>query len=490
MIANRPDWCISRQRSWGVPIPALYCTSCHEPALTPAIVERAAAVFDEHGADAWYERDVAEFVPDGLRCASCGSAGFERERDILDVWFDSGSSHAGVLALDPSLAWPADVYLEGTDQYRGWFHSSLLVGVGTRGAAPYRTVVTHGFVVDQDGRKMSKSRGNGVEPQEVIAKSGAEILRLWAAMVDYRDEVRLGPQILDRVIEAYRKIRNTLRILAANLYDFEPHSDALPLEALDDVDRYALARYGEAARRMLRAYDAYDYPAVIHALNALLTVDVSAFYVDVSKDRLYTFGAASRERRAAQTAMYRMADGLTRLLAPILPVTADELWRVLPGRREESVHLALFPSDVEELIDPDVLDRWERLIRLRDVVNVEAERLRQQKVIGTSLEARVSITAAGRTAELLERHRDDLATLFIVSQVAFAAGDAEAVGASGGGMLTGPDGQAAVVVSRAPGTKCPRCWRIVEEVSTEAETDGLCLRCLDAVATVAERSAE
>ncbi|RPJ57476.1 MAG: isoleucine--tRNA ligase, partial [Acidobacteria bacterium] len=319
MLANRPDWCISRQRSWGVPIPAVDCVKCGEAILTAPLAQQAADVFAKHGADAWYERPIEEFLPDGFACPSCGGREFDRERDILDVWFDSGSSHEAVLGQREGLRWPADLYLEGTDQYRGWFHSSLLVAVGTRGAAPYRGVVTHGFVVDEQGRKMSKSLGNTVEPQELIAKSGAEILRLWAAMVDFREEVRIGPEILARVVEAYRKLRNTLRILVANLYDFDPQADAVPVGELPELDRFALARYGETASRILQAYDRYDYPAIFQAVNSLVTVDLSAFYVDVSKDRLYTLAPKSVSRRAAQTAMYIMADGLARLIAPVLP---------------------------------------------------------------------------------------------------------------------------------------------------------------------------
>ena len=349
MLANRPDWCISRQRSWGVPIPAVDCVKCGEAVLTAPLAERAAATFAEHGADAWYERPIEEFLPDGLACPKCGGREFERERDILDVWFDSGSSHEVVLGHGPDLPWPADLYIEGSDQYRGWFQSSLLVGLGTRGQAPFRGVVTHGFVVDEQGRKMSKSIGNTIEPHEIITKSGAEILRLWAAMVDYREEMRVGPEILGGVVEAYRKLRNTVRILVANLGmkdreapvsagQFRPGLDDVPYDELEELDRYALARYADAASRIVKAYADYDFPVIPQALNAFLTVDMSAFYVDVSKDRLYTFAPKSRGRRSAQTAMYIIVDGLARLMAPILPVTADELWRSLPGERDDSVH--------------------------------------------------------------------------------------------------------------------------------------------------------
>jgi isoleucyl-tRNA synthetase len=368
MVANRPDWCISRQRAWGVPIPAVDCTACGEALLTPALVERAAAVFDTYGADAWYERPVDAFIPQGLTCPACGGTAFERERDILDVWFDSGSSHEAVLPFRPELRWPADLYLEGSDQHRGWFQSSLLVGLGTRGQPPFTEVLTHGFIVAEDGRKMSKSLGNSIEPQDIIKESGAEIIRLWVAMVDYREEVRLGKQILARVVEAYRKIRNTCRYLLANLYDFDPAVDRLPLDRMQEVDRYALSRYAETARAVLDAYGDFDFPTIFQRVNHLATVDLSAFYADVSKDRLYTFGAGSPDRRSAQTAMYLIADGLVRLLAPILPMTADELWRHLPGQRDVSVHIAEFPAaaSLDAMIDADLADRWERLKSIRD----------------------------------------------------------------------------------------------------------------------------
>jgi isoleucyl-tRNA synthetase len=469
MIINRPDWCISRQRTWGVPIPAVDCAKCGEAILTSELVARAASVFDEYGADAWYERPVAEFIPDGLTCPSCGEREFERERDILDVWFDSGSSHEAVLPFRPELTWPSDLYLEGSDQHRGWFQSSLLVGLGTRGRPPFREVLTHGFLIDVDGRKMSKSVGNVISPQDVIKQSGAEILRLWVAMSDYREELRVGQQILARVVEAYRKIRNTCRYLLANLYDFDPAVDLVPLERLQEVDRYALARYADAAVAVLDAYAAYDFPVIFQRLNHLMTVDLSAFYADVSKDRLYTFAATSPERRSAQTAMYTMADGMARLLAPILPVTADEMWRHLPGTREESIHIAEFPQKpaVDAMRDADLVARWERLIAVRDEVNRSLEAARQSKTIGTSLAAHVALRASGETAALLETYRDQLPMLLIVSQLDVAA--------------HGGDSPLDVTVTRAEGDKCPRCWRTVLTVSTEPETLGLCERCMGAL---------
>jgi isoleucyl-tRNA synthetase len=467
MLSNRPDWCISRQRAWGVPIPAVDCTACGEAVLTGALVERAAAVFDEYGADAWYERPLEEFIPPGLACPSCGKGTFERERDILDVWFDSGSSHEAVLPIRPDLTWPADIYLEGSDQHRGWFQSSLLVGLGTRGRPPYREVLTHGFLIDVDGQKMSKSVGNVIAPDEVIRESGAESLRLWVASSDFREELRVGKQILQRVVEAYRKIRNTCRYLLANLYDFDPARDLLAAGELQEVDRYILARYAEVAEEVLDAYDRYDFPLIFQRLNQLTTVELSAFYNDVSKDCLYTFSATSRERRSAQTAMYVMVDGLARLLAPILPVTTEEMWRHLPGSREVSVHLAEFPRRPELLKwrDDALVEKWRRLVEVRDKVNAALEVKRQDKTIGTSLGASVRVRAGGATAELLSSVRDELAMLFIVSQAQLEmAGDA--------------DDAIDVSVKKADGEKCPRCWRIVPSTAPDS---GLCDRCTRAI---------
>jgi isoleucyl-tRNA synthetase len=470
MIANRPDWCISRQRAWGVPIPAVDCTGCGEAVLTAALIERAAIVFEQYGADAWYERPIEEFLPDGLTCSACHGTAFVREHDILDVWFDSGSSHEAVLPFRAELTWPADLYLEGSDQHRGWFQSSLLVALVTRNRPPFHQVLTHGFLIDMDGRKMSKSIGNTIQPQEIIQESGAEVLRLWVTSADYRDELRVSREILARVVEAYRKIRNTCRILVANLFDFDPAEDSVGHGALEAVDRYALAKYAEAALRMRRAYDEYDFPVIFHAINALVTVDLSAFYVDVSKDRLYTLGKRSASRRAAQTAMYTIADGLARLIAPVLPVTAEQLWKVLPGTREASVHMALFPeaASLEALIDMETSEDWNKLRLLRDQANVEIERQRKEKVVGTSLGARLTVEACGEDYERLRRYEADLPTLFIVSEVVLCKG----AGA----------GPSRFVAARAAGVKCDRCWRYVPSVSAEPGREGLCDRCVEAVA--------
>ncbi|HVC18961.1 MAG TPA: isoleucine--tRNA ligase [Vicinamibacterales bacterium] len=477
MVAHRPDWCISRQRAWGVPIPAVDCTACGEAILTPALVDRAAAVFDVYGADAWYERPIAEFLPEELSCPACGGTSFERERDILDVWFDSGSSHEAVLPFRPELTWPADIYLEGSDQHRGWFQSSLLVGLGTRGRPPFRQVLTHGFIVAEDGRKMSKSLGNSIEPDEIIKQGGADILRLWVAMSDYTQEISLSREILARAVEAYRKLRNTVRYLLANLYDFDPATDRLDGPQLEDVDRYILARYADLAGRVVGAYDAYDYSTVFQALNAFATVDLSSFYIDVSKDRLYTFAARSRERRSAQTVMYVIADGLTRLVAPILPFTADELWRFLPGVRDDSVHLAVFPTADERArhADAALVQRWERLIALRNEVVAAIEPLRRAKQIGGSLQARVVLSPEPDELAAVEPHLADLPMLFIVSEV-------EVRPAAAGAATPAPR----VAIERAGGVKCERCWRYVPRVSEDPAWAGLCDRCHDALAEPVE----
>ncbi|MDP1570241.1 MAG: isoleucine--tRNA ligase [Vicinamibacterales bacterium] len=467
MIANRPDWCISRQRSWGVPIPAVDCTACGTAVLTAALTERAAQVFTEYSADAWYERPIEEFLPDGLACPSCGGTSFEREANILDVWFDSGSSHEAVLPFAKGHHWPADMYLEGSDQHRGWFHSSLLVGVGTRGEAPFKQVLTHGFVVDEHGRKMSKSLGNVVSPQEVMKASGAEILRLWVSMVDYREEVRLGKEVLARVVDSYRKMRNVIRVLVANLYDFDPATDMVAPADMLEVDRWAMATFAAASARITAAYDDYDYPVVFQASNQLVTVDLSARYVDITKDRMYTFGRASLARRSGQTAMYLIADGLARLMAPILPVTMDDLWRNLPGEREASVHLAEFPAGLARWLDPALLERWVALGAVRDQVNLALEQKRQEKVIAGSLSARVTVAAPGETFALLAGAREELPALFGVSAVE---------------IVDAGDGALDVRVDKAEGLKCGRCWRYVPAVSDAPGVEGLCERCVDALA--------
>jgi isoleucyl-tRNA synthetase len=378
-----------------------------------------------------------------------------------------------VLPFRKDHHWPADIYLEGSDQHRGWFHSSLLVGIGTRGRAPFDQVLTHGFLVDEQGRKMSKSLGNFVALEDVISQSGAEILRLWVSMVDYREDMRLGKEILARTVEAYRKIRNVIRVLVANLYDFDPAPDAVPVERMQEIDRWALAKFADCADRIVKAYDDYDYPAIFQIANTFITVDLSAFYVDVTKDRMYTLGAKSEARRSGQTAMLTIVDGLARLLAPVLSVTMDELWRTLPGARASSVHMTLFPmgEEIASFRDPDLLARWTTLVAMRDEVNLALEQKRQEQVIKANLSAQVRLDAGGEEGRRLTRDFDFLPTLFGVSQVQLE--------------LTEVEAPRRVTVSRADGVKCERCWRVVPDVSRESGTEGLCPRCIEALASAA-----
>ena len=469
MFATRPDWCISRQRAWGVPIPAMRCLGCGKSHLTPALVAQAAAVFERDNADAWYEHPIEAFLPEGFACDGCGGGQFERERDILDVWFDSGSSHEACLAKRPDLKWPADMYLEGTDQYRGWFQSSLLVGVGTRGRAPYDSVLTHGFVVDDHGRKMSKSLGNVIAPQQIMKDTGADVLRLWVALVNVRDEIRLGKEVLARTVEAYRKIRNTFRYLLSNLYDFVPATDTLRFDDLLDVDRHILSRYAALEQLVREAYGRYDFQAVSHAVNEFVTVHLSAHYLDVSKDRLYTFRADSPERRSAQTAVYVIADGLTRLMAPIIPMTADEIWAQLPGTREASVHMADFPNSPADWIDEKRDLRWETLSKVRRAVNEKLELARASKEIGAPLTAHVTLSAGDEMYDLLKAEEAGLPMLCIVSGVTVQR------------AMEGQSTPLEVAVTHASGDKCPRCWRYVPALVPAGGDDAVCPRCEEAV---------
>ena len=464
MIANRPDWCISRQRLWGVPITVLYCEQCGEVVSSPELFARVAEVFRVEGSDAWYEHDAAEFLPAGYKCA-CGSSAFRKERDILDVWFDSGCSHIAVLERREELTWPAAVYLEGHDQHRGWFHSSLLVGAGIEGGAPYEQVITCGFVVDEKGRKMSKSIGNVVEPQDVMKQHGADIIRMWVAMIDYRDDMAIGKEIVARIGEAYRKIRNTARYLLSNLNDFNPETDALPLEQLLPIDRWMLDRVSRMLERCLQAYDEYEFHVVYHRVLDLCTVDLSATYLDIQKDTLYCDAPAGRERRSAQTAMYHALRGLVGILAPILSFTTEEIYEAMPGAKERSVHLTDFPRP-EAKLSADEVDGWNRLLELRESVTKVLETARAAQQIGQSLEADIVLSGISQSHLL---PNIDLADFFIVSHVDFDTTAADpAVSSEAVGIAWKP----------ARGNKCGRCWKYREEV---AEAGQLCKRCDDVV---------
>ena len=487
MIATRPDWCISRQRIWGVPIAVFLCEKCHEPLNEEAINASIVDIFRTEGADAWYKRDIGMLLPAGTRCPNCEGTAFRKEMDILDVWFESGASWHAVLDVEPELHWPADLYTEGGDQHRGWFHSSLLCSVGIRDAAPYKMVATSGWTLDEQGRAFSKSLGNGVDPVDVANRLGGEIVRLWVASVDFREDVAASENLMARVSDNYRKLRNTLRFLLSNLDGFAPAEHAVPWASLQPLDQYILARTAELDATVRKAYDEFEFHRAYHAFNEFCNTDLSALYADVVKDRLYTLAPDAPARRSAQTAMWRIAEALTRLIAPILSFTADEVWQYLPRveGRPASVHLALFP-DLADIVPGDVsrLEAdWEQLLAVRALVMIELEALRNAKAIGKALDAAVTLIASEGAAEsaTLLAHEAALAEFFNVSQCTV-----QVVGAS--------HNQAAIVVQAtvAEGAKCGRCWRVLPDVGADARWPAVCARCagaLDAIGFPASEGA-
>ncbi len=474
MLKGRPDWCVSRQRVWGVPIPAFYCTGCNEAVADPAVINHVADIFERETSDAWYAREASELLPEGFKCPKCGGSDWTKETDILDVWFDSGSSSVAVLETYEGLHWPAEVYLEGGDQYRGWFNSSLMVGLAAHDRAPYKSVITHGWVINVQGQKMSKSEGTGISPNEVVKDSGAEILRLWVASSNYQEDVRVSEEILHRISDAYRKMRNTARYALGNLHGFDPARDAVAENEMLEIDRWALSELDVVTMRALAGYEAYEFYTVYHALYNFCTVTLSARYFDIIKDRLYTAAPRSHARRSAQTALYRIADALARLLAPVLVFTADEIWENLPKasgdeERPASVHIAEFPP-ARATVDSHLLARWTRLFEVRDQVLRVLEEARTAKTIGGSLEARVVLRAAGETYELLKEYEQELRYIFIVSEV-------ELVRADDGADL-------AVEVGRAAGEKCERCWNYSTRVGESQRYPTVCERCVEALTEI------
>lgn len=477
MVANRPDWCLSRQRAWGVGIPAFYCEACDEVLLTPETIEAVAQKIEQEGSDVWFDKPADYFLPAGTRCAKCGASQFRKETDVLDVWFDSGSTHRLVLETRPELRWPADLYIEGSDQHRGWFNASLMIAIGTKDAAPYRMVITHGFVLDGEGRKMSKSEGNVVDPLDVVQKMGADVLRLWVASTEYFEDVRLSDEILKYVADAYRQIRNTLRFIIGNLADFNPATDAVPYERLHELDRWMLARLQEYVRYALQAYESFEYHRFYHETRRFCNVDLSAFYLDVLKDRLYASAPDDPARRSAQTVLLELASVLTRLLAPILVHTAEEVWQRLPlPNKPASVHLAEFPTAREEWLDKSLLERWERILEVREVVNRAVESAKNEKRIPNPQSAKVVVHAPGGLYALLSQYPTPPTPDNLLARV-FGVSQAEVVPAS--------DEAIQVVVEPAPGSKCARCWLVLPEVGTRSDYPDLCERCAQVVATLA-----
>ncbi len=483
MIAVRPDWCISRQRVWGVPITVFYCESCSEPFTDRQVLERVVAKFRQGTSDVWYSESVPELMGPGCVCAKCGGSAFLKETDILDVWFDSGSSHLAVLTPQNGLHWPADMYIEGGDQYRGWFHSSLLIGVGLKDGAPYRECATHGWTLDAEGRAMSKSIGNIIEPEKIVKQYGADLLRLWVASVDFTEDVRLSDTILTRLSEAYRKLRNTFRYMLGNIHDFQPERDAVPGHELASLDAWILVRAENLVQRCLAFYSEYAFHKVYRAVYDFATTDLSAIYFDCSKDRLYTESPGSHARRSAQTALYRIHLALMRLLAPILSFTCEEVWKHSQGSSPDSgavslknghpplnggsVHLQYFPQPEELGKTLDVMQRrqaadWDKLVPVRDQVLKVLDTARDDKVIGSSLEAAVLLRANEDLYELLSRYAADLPTWFIVSQVELEQGQESSLD---------------IRVERARGDKCERCWKYKTDVGSNPEFPTVCAHC-------------
>jgi isoleucyl-tRNA synthetase len=477
MIENRPDWCVSRQRAWGVPITVFTCNQCGAAHMTPVLMNAIHDLFAQKGADAWFEEAADKLLPAGTTCTQCGGTAFEKETDILDVWFDSGVSHAAVLEARDQLHWPADLYLEGTDQHRGWFHSSLLTAVGTHQGAPYKAVLTHGFVVDAEGKKMSKSLGNVIAPKQVIDKYGAEILRLWVSASDYRDDVRISENILKQLSDAYRRIRNTCRFLLGNLSDFDPAAHCVPYKQMLAIDRYALHTLQDLIARARKAYDAFDFHVIYHGLHNYCTVDLSAFYLDILKDRLYTSPTDSPARRSAQTALHRIADALARLMAPVMVFTAEEIWRYLPAGtdKEASIHLSAMPEAEDGLRDASLAEQWQAIKLVRAEVTKALEEARVQKHIGHSLEAVVTLGLSDELHDQLAPYADELRSIFIVSEVHLGKGGLD--GAFSGTETAG----IAIRVTPAPSLKCERCWVHDPTVGHRAAHAVICDRCYNAL---------
>lgn len=476
MVADRHDWCISRQRVWGVPIPIFYCEDCNEHLVNDDTINAVADLFAKEGSDAWWAHSAEEILPQGTKCPKCGGTHFRKESDIMDVWFDSGSSHAAVCKTRPELAWPADMYLEGSDQHRGWFQSSLLTSVATEGKAPYHAVLTHGYVVDGEGRKMSKSVGNTVAPQEVIAQYGADIIRLWAASSDYKADIRISKEILKQLSEVYRKIRNTIRYILGNTNDFNYETDKVEFKDMLELDRWALMHMQLLKKEVSAAYESYDFHVLYHAIHNFCSVEMSSYYLDILKDRLYAYKADSFERRSAQTAMYEIMLDLVVMIAPVLSFTMEEVWQFMkkPASMPESVFMMPWPECKEEYIDEALESKWDNFIEIRSEITRVLEGARRAKTIGHSLDAKVELHATGEALAILRSVEGDLATLLIVSQAKLVEGLAGGVEATGREDLK-------VTVQAAEGEKCERCWIYSDTVGKDAEHPTVCARCAAAL---------
>ncbi len=478
MVADRYDWCISRQRVWGVPIPIFYCKSCNKELINDETIKAVADLFRREGSNAWFAKEPNEMLPEGIVCPECGGRHFRKETDIMDVWFDSGTSHEAVLETRPELRGPADLYLEGSDQHRGWFQSSLLTSVATKGKAPYEAVLTHGYVVDGEGKKMSKSLGNVISPQKVIDQYGADILRLWVASSDFKSDIRVSSNILKQMAEVYRRIRNTCRFILGNLYDFVPENDKVDYEELMDLDKWALLRLHKLIKRVTQSYEDFEFHMLYHDIHNFCAVDMSSFYLDVLKDRLYTCGTNSVERRAAQTVMYEILVTLVKLFAPILPHTATEVWQYLPGAAscQQDVIFTDWPHVTETYLDEKLADRWDNILKLRDEISKALEGARRNKTIGHALDAKVTVYLPedSMIPEMVDESL--LKMVCIVSQMEFAnAGDAIEDDFYISDEISGLK----IKIEQAPGVKCERCWMYSEEIGQDEAHSTLCPRCAE-----------
>ena len=470
MVHDRSDWCISRQRTWGVPIPAFYCTKCGKYHISDESIAAVSDLFRKEGSDAWYKYEANDIMPKDIKC-ECGASDWRKDTDIMDVWFDSGSTHVAVLEERPELSWPADLYMEGADQFRGWFQSSLLTSVATRGVAPYRAVLSHGWVVDGEGKQMHKSAGNGVEPSEIIKDYGADIIRLWVASSDYTVDVRISKEILKQLSEAYRKIRNTARFILGNLNGFDPNKDMVADDQLCEIDRWALDAVDELLATATEAYENFDFSRVYHEVHNFCVVEMSNFYLDVIKDRLYCSKADAAGRRSAQTAMYKILVQLTKIIAPVLVFTAQEIWSFIPKMPGMNNYVAF--EDMGKagtyLQGEEFEAKWNKIIAVRDDVKKALEQARAEKVIGAALEAHITLYCNEELEGFLNQiPMDELADLFIVSRADVVCGE--------GGVKGLVEGLG-VKVERVQGEKCPRCWKYVPAVNA----DGLCPRCAAAL---------
>lgn len=483
MIADRGDWCISRQRTWGVPIPIFYCESCEKEIVNDETIKKLQEVFKREGSDAWFAHSAEELLPEGFKC-QCGADSFRKETDIMDVWFDSGTSHVGVLKQRPELNWPADMYLEGSDQHRGWFNSSLSTSVAAFGKAPYREVLTHGFLVDEKGRKMSKSMGNGVDPLQVINDMGADILRLWVSSADYKNDVAASPRIMTQMVESYRKIRNTLRFMLGNLYDFDPEKNTVSYNELQEIDRWILVKLGRVIEKVLKAYDEYEFHVVYHTVHNFCTVELSAIYLDIVKDRLYVDAKDSVVRRGAQTVINEILNALVSLMAPILVFTADELWDYIPGKKEGSnIQLEEMPKYKAEWIDDNLAAKWDKILDLRYDITKALEIARQEKLINHSLTAKVHLYPDEKAFSFLQQW-GNLTEIAIVSDLKIhQPGENPPEGVLQAEYSEG----ISILVANAPGIKCERCWIFSVETGKDKEFPDLCPRCLEVVKSLVQK---